>query len=176
MTLGDTSTGDGSGGTHFETSLASIQGTISPYGDGSSAVKSKPFVFLITDGMENTQRFAIASGSTWRYPGGSSLQAQSNRSWWTGTDPKAIDPSLCSALKSAGATVSVLYIPYTTLTVTGQNTGETQQANAAQPDIPGSLQACATPGYFQMANSPADINNALATMFNQAVQVAHLLK
>ena len=175
-TFGDTSTGDGSGGTHFETSLASIQSTIGPYGDGSSATKSKPFVFLITDAMENTQQFALSSGNKWYYPGGSSISQQRNRSWWTGTNPVAIDPNLCAALKAAGATVSILYIPYTTLTVTDQNTWETQQANAASANIPSVLPQCATPGFFQTANTPADINNALAAMFNQAIQVAHLLK
>lgn len=175
-TNGDTSTGDGSGGTHFETTLASIQATISPYGDGSSATKSKPFVFLITDGMENTQQFALAQSYRWYYPGGSSLRQQSNRSWWTGTNPITMDPALCASLKNAGATISVLYIPYTTLSVTSQNTGETQQANTATAFIPQALLSCASPGYFQTANAPADINTALANMFNQAIQPAHLTR
>ena len=172
----DTSTGDGSGGTHFETSLASLQGVIGPFGDGSSTTKSKPFVFLITDGMENTQQFAVSAFGKWYYPGGSSIYQQFGRSWWTGTNPVPMDPTLCTSLKSAGAIISILYIPYTTLTVTNQNTGETQQANAAVPTIPTALQSCATPGYFATANTPADITKALANMFNQAVQMAHLLK
>lgn len=84
--------------------------------------------------------------------------------------------SQCAALKKAGATVSILYIPYTTLTVTNQNTGETIAANNAVPVIPGDLQTCASSGYFYTANTPTDINNALAAMFAQAVQAAHLLK
>jgi Flp pilus assembly protein TadG len=175
-TYGDLSTGTGSGGTHFETSLASLQATISPYGDGSSAAKSRPFVFLITDGMENTQYFALGANSKWYYPGGTSTYQTPLASWWTGTNPLAMDPSLCAALKKAGATVSVLYIPYTTLTVTNQNTWETQQADAAVPALPSALRGCATAGFFYTANTPADINAALAAMFNQAVQVAHIVR
>ncbi len=176
MNGSDTSTGDGSGGTHFETSLASIQSTISPYGDGSSATKSRPFVFLITDGMQNTQYFDISYYNKNYYPGGTSTYQTSGKSWWTGSNPMTMDPSLCAAVKSAGATISILYIPYTTLTVTNQNTGETQQANAAVPNIPTALQSCATSGYFYTANTPADITSALAAMFAQAVQMAHLVK
>ena len=176
-TNGDVSTGVGSGGTHFETSLASIQATISPYGDGSSSTKSKPYVFLITDGMQNSQYFDITWFGKAYYPGGSSLVQLLGQSWWTGTNPTAMDPQLCKALKDAGAIVSILYIPYTILTVTNLNTWETQQSNAAVPQIPVSLTACATdPTYIHTANSPADIDTALKQMFGQATQMAHLVK
>ena len=177
MTNGDTSTGVGSGGTHFETSLASMKTTISPYGDGSSTTKSKPYVFLITDGMQNSQYFDVNWFGKAYYPGGSSIFPIVGQSWWTGTSPTPMDPQLCTALKSAGAVVSILYIPYTILTVTNLNTWETQQSNAAVPQIPVSLTACATdPTYIHTANSPADIDTALKQMFGQATQMAHLVK
>lgn len=77
MTGSDTSTGVGSGGTHFEAPLTTIQTTINPYQDGSSALKSRPFVFLITDGMENQQYFDIVQNGKVTYPGGSSIYQQS---------------------------------------------------------------------------------------------------
>ena len=43
-------------------------------------------------------------------------------------------------------------------------------------NIPGSLSACASPGFFYTANTPADITAALNAMFNHAVQVAHITK
>lgn len=176
-TNGDTSTGIGSGGTHFETSLAAIQSTIVTYGDGSSALKPKPFVFLITDGMQNDQYFDLMWFNKAYYPGGSSIYQIPAQSWWTGTNPYAMNPSLCQSLRNAGATVSILYIPYTTLTVTNLNTWETQQSNAAVPQIPINLTACAKdPTFIHTANTPADINTALQQMFGQAVQVAHLVK
>lgn len=175
-TSNDPSTGVGSGGTHFETSLPTLQTKISPYGDGSSQSNSRPFVFLITDGMENGQFFGQNQYNKYNYPGNPSQYQGYNSSWWTGSSPSAMDPSQCQSLKNAGATISVLYIPYTVLTVTNQNSQETIQADNSIPSIPSSLQSCATSGYFYTANTPTDISNALAAMFAQAIQVAHLLK
>lgn len=173
----DPTSGDGSGGTHFDSSLTTIQSTIKPYGDGSSISNSRPFVFLITDGMQNTQYFGQTQYGTIAYPGSPSQFTGYKAGGWTGgSNPSTIDPSLCNALKTAGATISILYIPYTTLTVTSQNTAETQQANKAITTLPTKLQSCASSGYFYTANTPADINNALGAMFAQAVQMAHLLK
>ena len=47
-------------------------------------------------------------------------------------------------------------------------------ANNNIPNIPASLQGCASPGFFYTANTPADINSALVTMFEQAVSTAHI--
>ncbi|MGO9428627.1 hypothetical protein [Rhodoblastus sp.] len=47
-------------------------------------------------------------------------------------------------------------------------------ANANIPFIPASLTACASPGFFFTASTPADIANAMQTMFNMALASAHL--
>jgi len=47
-------------------------------------------------------------------------------------------------------------------------------ANNNIPSIPGSLQSCASPNFYYTANTPADITNALVTMFEQAVSTAHV--
>jgi Flp pilus assembly protein TadG len=180
----DQTTGTGSGGTHFETSLATMRTVISPYGDGSSAQKSKPFVFLITDGMENKQYFARQRNNKFYQPyiyqpGNSTGSQPYDGSWWTGSSPQAIDPSLCSAIKQQGAIISILYIPYTIGSFVNDDQWETtlaQNVITATPSLQTQLQSCASPGYFYPANTPADINTALAAMFAQAVQMAHLLK
>ena len=177
FTGNDPSTGTGSGGTHFESALSTAYSTISSFGDGSSSLKSRPFVFIITDGMQNNQHFYSSVYGRTNYPGNpSSFRGYANANW-DGSSPQTMNSSLCSALKNAtpnAATISILYIPYSTLTVTNQNTGETVAANTAVPNIPSSLTACATSGFFYTANAPADISNALGNMFRQAVQVAHL--
>ena len=48
-------TGVGSGGTHFENALTSINSTITTIGDGSSPSSPQPFVFLVTDGAQDNQ-------------------------------------------------------------------------------------------------------------------------
>ena len=51
---------------------------------------------------------------------------------------------------------------------------KTATPTATSPDIPAALQACASPNFFYTANTPADINSALLSMFQQAVNTAHI--
>ncbi len=180
-TSNDPSTGTGSGGTHFETILPAMQTTIqgsagAGFGNGSASNKSRPFVFLITDGMQNSQHYYYKKNNVYTYPGSPSLFSGYSAANWDGSSPQAMDSSLCSSLKSAGATISVLYIPYNTLAANSDDAAETNAANAAIPKLPSALSTCASTGFFQTANTPDDIKTALSNMFLQAVQAAHLKK
>ncbi|MDX7953846.1 pilus assembly protein TadG-related protein [Lichenihabitans sp. Uapishka_5] len=184
-TGGDPTTGTGSGGTHFELVLPGMKALVSPIGDGSSATSSKPFVFLITDGMDNNQNYTFKSGSSYRYVGNpntafTSYTGSDGRTPVTasfdGSQPKLFNTSLCSQLKSGGVTLSILYIPYVPLTVGTSNQGETNTVNGLIPSLSSNLQSCASAGFFYTASSESDITAALNAMFNQALQVAHLSK
>lgn len=181
----DPTTGTGSGGTHFETALPGMQALVSPIGDGSLASYSKPFVFLITDGMDNGQHYDSKSGSSYRYVGNPNTLFKSYvgsdgktpvTAAFDGSTPQLFSTSYCNQIKSAGITLSILYIPYVTLTVGSANQGETIAVNNLIPSLSTNLQSCATSGFFYTASSSADITAALNAMFNQAVQVAHLSK
>lgn len=190
--------GTGSGGTDFTATFPGLQKVISNgagFGNGSASNNSKPFVFLVTDGMDNTQAYGTHTyqnktySGIWAYPGTSNSNFQ-NVGWLYGananntgatSEPQTIDPTVCTSLKQAGATISVLYIPYAQLTVGSSNQSETQQADNAIPSLPNALTQCAgtsagTDGatWIHTANSAADINSALTQMFQQAVQAAHL--
>ena len=174
----DPSTGTGAGGTHFEVAMPQMQATVSVYGDGSSAAKPKPFVFLITDGMQNSQHFFTWNGK-YTYPGNPSKFSGYNAAWWDGSQPAQIDPNNCTALKNAGATISILYIPYNQISFVNNSGGiawENNRVNGFSPTLATPLQACATAGYFYTANTPADINSALDQMFTQALKVARIIK
>ena len=173
----DPTTGLGSGGTHFENAFQQLPSAVLHYGDGSSSALSRPFVFLVTDGMQNSQYFWSQKGNTMGYPGSPSSYNGWNSSNWTGSSPNYMDSTKCATLKASGATISVLYIPYTVLTVGSSNQSETIAADNAIPQIPTALQQCASSSaYFYTANTPADISAALAAMFNQAIQVTHLIQ
>jgi hypothetical protein len=47
-------------------------------------------------------------------------------------------------------------------------------ANNNIPNIPAALQTCASTNFFYTASTPADIQSALVTMFQQAVSTAHI--
>ena len=146
----------GSGGTHFENALPSMNTLISSVGDGSGPSKALPYVFLITDGAQDSQ-------------------TQWNGSWSGSNHATVIDSSLCTTLKDRGITIAVLYIPYETIqNPTSFANGEDFAVNAIIPDIPSNLQACASPGFFFAADTPTDITNALLKMFQQVVSTAHI--
>jgi Flp pilus assembly protein TadG len=147
----------GSGGTHFENAFPSINNLITSVGTGGNSSNALPYVFVITDGVENTQTYPPFDGS----------------------NPEALDSTLCTPLKNRGITIAILYIPYQPIqnptTFAGNEDGK---VNAIIPpssnDVPNSLQSCASPNFFYTANTPADINAALVTMFEQAVSTAHI--
>ena len=154
--------GLGSGGTHFENAFPTMNTTIPPsgggaVGNGSSPTNTKPFVFLVTDGAQNFQTCCNFSGSN-----SATVMA-------SGTS------SPCKPLRDRGITVAVLYIPYEPIqNPTTIFNNEDNVANANIPNIPPSLQSCASPNFFFTATSTSQIAAALAAMFNQALVTAHL--
>jgi Flp pilus assembly protein TadG len=155
---GTTNSGMGSGGTHFETLWKDLSPYLKGVGNGSGATSPQPFIFLVTDGADNNQVYTPSTAS------------------WTGSQPQLPSLTFCSSAKSAGYTVSVLYIPYVPIqnpnpTFAGD---EDDKVNAIVPSIPGTLQSCASPGFFFTADTPANITNAMQAMFAQALQAARL--
>jgi hypothetical protein len=154
----------GSGGTHFENAFPAMNNLISSVGTGAGPSNALPYVFLITDGSQDYQ-------TQW---GGN----------WSGTlaDPyynsaTTINAAaLCTQLKNRGITIAVLYIPYQPIVDPNPSFADDEDgyANSNIPNIPASLQACASPNFFYTANTPADITSALITMFEQAVSTAHV--
>ncbi len=150
----------GSGGTHFENAFPTMSTTITSVGDGSASTSTLPYVFLVTDGAEDPQVKAINGGS------------------WSGSNHATTlnATTLCKPLKDRGIIISVLYIPYQTIQNANASfaNNEDGYANSNIANIPASLQACASPGFFYTANTPADITTALNAMFNHAVVTAHI--
>ncbi|WOH65724.1 TadE/TadG family type IV pilus assembly protein [Bradyrhizobium sp. BWA-3-5] len=160
----------GSGGTHIDTALSSVNNLISggsgAVGDGSTPTTPQPYVFLVTDGAQDNQYKDVPNGS-WH---GSNQATTIDKQNTLATVPQ------CETLKSRGVIVSVLYIPYQPVSpvVTSFAGNEDTYANNNIQYIPASLQKCASPGFFYTANTPADITAALNAMFNHALQTAHL--
>ena len=146
----------GSGGTHFENALPTMNSLITSVGDGSTQNNTLPFVFLITDGSQN-------------------YQYQWGGNWSGSNSATTLNPAYCTTLKNRGITISVLYIPYQPIeNPTTFANSEDFYANANIAYIPASLQSCASPNFFFTANSPADITSAMNAMFNQAVSSARI--
>jgi Flp pilus assembly protein TadG len=150
----------GSGGTHIDTALSNVNDLIKTVGDGSATTSTLPYVFLVTDGAQDPQVKGVPNGS------------------WSGSNhATVIDPTTsCTPLKKRGIIISVLYIPYQKIDPVNTSFAgdEDDYANWNIPNIPTSLQNCASPGFFYTANTPADITAALNAMFNHAVSEARI--
>ena len=148
----------GAGGTHFENLLPDMQNYVKTIGTGVNQYSPKPFLFLVTDGMDNAQTYT-SNG-------------------FNGSQPK--EPNnfgYCQYAQSIGVVISILYIPYQpVINPTSAQKTESDQVNSIIPKIPDDLKACASPGFFFTANTDADIDTALQAMFNQAVKAARLVK
>jgi Flp pilus assembly protein TadG len=151
----------GSGGTHIDRSLTTLNGLIMNVGDGSTANNTLPYIFLVTDGAQDPQTKALNQSGGW---------AGSNHA-------TVIDPTReCATIKSRGIIISVLYIPYQPIQNPNASFAGNEDgfANANIVNIPPSLQGCASPNFFFTANTPGDITTALNAMFNQALVTAHI--
>jgi Flp pilus assembly protein TadG len=150
----------GSGGTHIDTALSSMNSVIKSVGNGSAPNDTLPYIFLITDGAEDPQTKGVPNGG------------------WSGSNhATVIDPTTdCTPLKNRGIIISVLYVPYQPISPVNSSfaNDEDDAANNNIPNIPPSLQSCASPGFFYTADSPADITAALNEMFNHALITAHI--
>ena len=164
----------GSGGTHFENALNSMNTLITSIGTGTSSSNALPYVFIITDGSQDYQ---TQSGGNWSSENWSATSAVPYQNSATVIPPNSVTSTdYCTAMKSRGIIIAILYIPYETIqnANSGFANNEDGYANNNIPNIPPALQTCASPNFFYTASTPTDIQNALLTMFEQAVSTAHI--
>ena len=164
----------GSGGTHFENALSEMNSFITSIGTGASSSNALPYVFLVTDGSQDYQTQWNGSWSSQNWTATANVPYQNSA---TVMPPNSESSSnYCTTMKKRGITIAILYIPYGTIADpnSGFANNEDGYANANIANIPSSLQSCASPNFFYTANTPTDIQNALVTMFEQAVSTAHI--
>jgi len=164
----------GSGGTHFENAFSTMNSQISTVGTGASASSALPYIFLVTDGSQDYQTQWSGHWSSQNWFATSKVPYQNSA---TTIPPNTVTSTdYCTTMKNRGITIAILYIPYQTLQNANSSfaNNEDGYANNNIPNIPGALQTCASPNFFYTANTPADINSALLTMFEQAVSTAHI--
>jgi Flp pilus assembly protein TadG len=163
----------GSGGTHFENALSSMNSAITSVGTGAGSNNALPYVFIITDGSEDYQT-QWAGG--WGSQNWSSTTAVPYQNSSAVVPPNSVTTTdYCTTIKNRGITIAILYVPYQPIADPSTIfNDEDDYANNNIPGIPAALQACASPNFYYTADTPADINSALLSMFQQAVNTAHI--
>jgi Flp pilus assembly protein TadG len=163
----------GSGGTHFENALASINSAIKTVGTGTGTSNALPYVFIITDGSQDYQMQWSGNWSDQNYSSTGAVPFSNSSAVIPPNSVTSTD--YCTTIKNRGITIAILYIPYQPIadpsTIFNDEDG---YANTNIANIPTALQTCASTNFFYTADSPADINNALLSMFNQATNTAHI--
>jgi Flp pilus assembly protein TadG len=163
----------GSGGTHFENALSSMNSLITSVGTGTGSSNALPYIFIITDGSQDYQTQWTGNWSSENWSSTSAVPYQNSSAVIPPNSVTSTD--YCTNIKKRGITIAILYIPYQPIqdpsTIFNDEDG---YANSNIANIPGALQTCASPSFFYTANSPADINSALLSMFQQAVNTAHI--
>ena len=138
--------GYSTGNTNYRKTLEELTDKVGESGDGSSASKARKVVFIVTDGIHDT--------NVW----------ESNVHTVVGSDHQVgtIDPAFCEPMKSKGVIVGVLYIDYII------PTGFGGYVDPYKDQILPSLQACASDGYFHNAKSNSEIQSAMKDILSKA--------
>ena len=173
----------GSGGTHFENALSGMNSfiTSSMIGTGGSASSPLPYVFIVTDGSQDYQTQSNGNWSSDNWSSSSNVPHANSATVMPPFSPNDQSGTInttnwCTTMKNRGITVAILYIPYQQIQDPNSSfaSDEDGYANANIPNIPTALQSCASPNFFYTASSPTAITNDLVTMFEQAVNTAHV--
>ncbi len=166
----------GSGGTHFENALTSMNSLITSVGTGGSSSNALPYVFIITDGSQDYQ---TQSGGNWGSQNWTSNSTVPYQNSSTGIQPNTVSSTdNCATLKNRGITIAVLYIPYEAIVNPNANFADNEDGyantNVQNNTYSTNLKSCASTNFFYTASTPTDIQNALLEMFEQAVSTAHV--
>jgi len=140
--------------TNFTTSLTSINAIMPVPGAGTKKGSDSPqgVMFLITDGMRDENA------------GGRKL----------GPMPTA----MCDTIKAKGIRIAVLYTEYLWESASdGWSISNVRTPFLNPPEkISPPLESCASPGLYYKVTTDSDMSAALASLFQKAVQAAHLTK
>jgi Flp pilus assembly protein TadG len=148
--------------TDFDGTFTAMNGTVPTPGSGTSAAPQK-FLFFVSDGVADAN-----------YPGTCTKPTSGGRC------QEPFNVSNCTAMKSRGVQIAVLYTTYQQ--VTSNNWYMTwidpfnQGPFAPSPnsEIAQNMQSCASPGYYFEVGPNDGISDAMNALFKKAVAQARL--
>lgn len=151
-------------GTNIEGALSSLNGIMPTPGLGTNASGDTPqeVIFLVTDGVDDK---LVSSASACP---NASLATSYKRC------QQAIDPTICTTIKSRGIKIAILYTEYLQLKTPNVPVTNNWYMTWVDPyDEPASssgtiaknLQSCASPGFFADVQTGGNITQALTDLF-----------
>jgi len=144
--------------TQFDTILPAMSKEIPDPGDGRTASSPQKVLFFVSDGVADQPD-----------PGNCSQPLTGDRC------QEPINVDLCTAIKSRGIRVAVLYTTYLPLpTNNWYMTWVAPFNQAGSSQIAANMQACASPGLYFEVNPSQGIADAMNALFQKAVSTARL--
>lgn len=172
--------------TYFDYSMTELKKLVGTAGDGTTAGSPLKLVLMLTDGVQSERNWVIQSNSGIRFPSSASTLQKA---------VTPLNPDWCKQIKDLKASFGVLYTEYLPMTWDwGYNAtvGQTMSSSSfksvwagafsssynstpRQAYIPTALLACASnKGLFLQANSSAEIEAGLSSLFQQYVAKVRL--
>ncbi|WP_206241713.1 pilus assembly protein TadG-related protein [Novosphingobium terrae] len=144
-------------GTEFTNMLTTMLATMPIPGDGTTAASPQEVMFLVTDGVADE---SVAGVGRWH------------------RELNAVDLTQCTAIKSKGIKIAILYTQYLPDSLTGDSWSQSNLAPYLANVSP-TLQSCASVGtdgspLFYTVTTNQSISDALVSLFALTVQQAHL--
>jgi hypothetical protein len=150
-----------------------MNSAITKVGTGAGSTNALPYIFIVTDGSQDYQMQWSGNWSDQNYSSTGAVPYSNSSAVIPPNSVTSTD--YCTTIKNRGITIAILYIPYQPIadpsTIFNDEDG---YANSNIANIPTALQTCASTNFFYTADTPADINSALLSMFQQAVNTAHI--
>jgi Flp pilus assembly protein TadG len=143
--------------TDFERAIAKMNATIPASGDGLTPDKPIRFLFMVTDGVEDT------GGSVTNQSAG--FQIQSNR--FIGP----LSPSTCTNLKNKNVKIGIIYTQYLPIY---DNDFYNSYVRPYESKIGPALQACASDGMYFPVTTNGDITAAMLKLFSTTLASVRL--
>ncbi|MGA2794411.1 MAG: pilus assembly protein TadG-related protein, partial [Roseiarcus sp.] len=134
--------------TNYDAAMTGITKLMPTPGDGKPGDQPQEILFFVTDGVEDEN-----------------VNGNRQESTMTGTK------DWCTPLKNKGIKIAVLYTEYFPLPT---NSWYNSHVASYQPSIGTTLQSCASSGLYYEVGMGQDITAALAELFQNAVNSAHL--
>jgi Flp pilus assembly protein TadG len=149
--------------TDFGQAMSNMNTNMPTPGSGLSGSQPQEVLFIVSDGIDDVNN---PSPACTQKLSGSRCQQMFNTTW-------------CTTLKNRGIKIAVLYtvyLPMTTNSWYNSWIAPFQQYTTSPPNdaVATNMQNCASPGLFNSVTTDGDIAAALNTLFQDAVQIAHL--
>lgn len=172
--------------TYFDYSMTALKKLVGTAGDGKTAASPLKLVLMLTDGVQSERNWVLQTGYGVRFPSSTDTLQK---------DVTPLNPDWCKPIKDLKASFGVLYTEYLPMTwdwgynaTVGQTMsssnfksvwagtfGSNYNNTTRLAYVPTALEACASnKGLFLQANSSAEIEAGLSSLFQQYVAKVRL--